>query len=93
MEVTLIGRNGVRVPSYVEGADLYNNLSPQQKRVMVLIGTGHGLSGTAEKLFISTKTVETHLSTIRYLTGFNNAPKIAHYVGYHRIADLCEWDG
>lgn len=62
-----------------EGAP-HERLSDREFEILKLIGSGKNLTGIAEMLHISVKTVSTYRSRILKKTGLRNNAEITHYV-------------
>jgi len=61
--------------SYVAGDDL-----PQRRRVAELIGSGASNRGAADALFISVRTVETHVAAIYRKLGVRSRAEVAKWL-------------
>jgi DNA-binding NarL/FixJ family response regulator len=66
----------------------YNKLSQQEKKVFQLIVRGKATKSIADKLFISTKTVEKHQSAISRKMGMKNKIEMTHYAIKHGILNI-----
>lgn len=68
-----------------EGEHLLNELTRREKEVLKLLARGYTYREMAGKLFISVKTVETHVSNILRKTQHTNRHSLSRWVTEHRL--------
>jgi len=69
----------------------YNALTPREQEVMVLVAEGFSSNEISEKLFISTKTVENHRSSIMKKLDIHSVIEIARYAAKLGLIDIDRW--
>ena len=73
---------GVDVPVVDEELDL---LSPREREVMRLIARGYTYKETAQELFLSVKTIETHVSNVLLKLQLSNRNELARWASDRRL--------
>lgn len=73
------------VPDDVISADDIDVLSPREQEVMRLIARGYSYKEVAGELFISIKTVETHVSAVLRKLQLSNRGELARWAAHRRI--------
>lgn len=68
-----------------EGQSLLNELTRREREVLRLLARGYTYKEMAEKLFISVKTVETHVSNILRKTQHTNRHSLSRWVTDNRL--------
>lgn len=76
------GAAGGEVAAVDEDLDL---LTAREQEVMRLIARGYTYREVGEKLFISIKTVETHVGKVLHKLQLSNRHELAHWAAQHRI--------
>lgn len=75
-----------RTPAPVPDDDIdIDVLSPREQEVMRLIARGYSYKEVAAELFISVKTVETHVSKVLRKLQLSNRGELARWAAYRRI--------
>jgi DNA-binding NarL/FixJ family response regulator len=69
----------------------YDALTPREQEVMALVAEGHSTNDIAEMLFISSKTVENHRSSIMRKLDLHSTIDIARYAAKLGIIDIDLW--
>lgn len=70
------------------GLKAYNNLSKRECEVFPLVALGYTNKEIAQKLFISTKTVEAHKASISRKLNLNTRADLVRYAIHHHLIDL-----
>ncbi|RSX54927.1 DNA-binding response regulator [Bifidobacterium dolichotidis] len=65
--------------------DEFNRLSTREQEVMRLIARGYTYREVAAELFISVKTVETHMSAVLRKLQLSNRTELTHWATVRRI--------
>jgi DNA-binding NarL/FixJ family response regulator len=84
-EVTQWGGEHVNSPEPLYSADDIDVLSPREQEVMRLIARGYSYKEVASELFISIKTVETHVSAVLRKLQLSNRGELARWAAHRRI--------
>ncbi|MGD2271824.1 MAG: response regulator transcription factor [Desulfobacterales bacterium] len=71
--------------------DAYDTLTPREQEVMALVAEGHSTNDIAEMLFISSKTVENHRSSIMRKLDLHSTIDIARYAAKLGLIDIDLW--
>jgi DNA-binding NarL/FixJ family response regulator len=69
----------------------YETLTPREQEVMCLLAEGFSANETAEKLFISPKTVENHRSNIMNKLGIHSTHELVRYAAKLGLIDVDLW--
>jgi len=69
----------------------YGTLSPREQEVMRLLAEGVSIKESAEKLFISTKTVENHRANIMRKLGLHTTIELVRYAARLGLIDVDVW--
>ncbi|MFH2091548.1 MAG: response regulator transcription factor [Pseudomonadota bacterium] len=69
----------------------YDALTPREQEIMVLVVTGMSSKQIADKLYISSKTVENHRSRILHKLNVSNVLDLARYAAKLGLVDLDLW--
>jgi DNA-binding NarL/FixJ family response regulator len=72
---------GVRIPQPVVAG--LAALTPQELQVALAVARGHSNREVASSLFLSTKTIEFHLSNVFHKLGINRRTRLATLVAQH----------
>lgn len=79
------GGEYVNSPEPLYSADDIDVLSPREQEVMRLIARGYSYKEVASELFISIKTVETHVSAVLRKLQLSNRGELARWAAHRRI--------
>jgi len=69
----------------------YGNLTPREQEIMVLVAVGFSTNETAERLFISRKTVENHRASIMRKLNIHSSVELVRYAARIGIIDVNIW--
>lgn len=69
----------------------YDSLTYREQEIMVLAADGQSSRQIADKLYISSKTVDNHRSSIMRKLGLNNVIDLARYAARIGLIDLNHW--
>ena len=76
-------------PKFTDSA--YNSLTPREQEIMVLVAEGLSTHDIAERLFISSKTVENHRASIMHKLDVHNTIELVRYATRLGIIDVDLW--
>ena len=79
------GVPAAEVAEVQEGANLLDELTKREREVLKLLARGYTYREMAQKLFISVKTVETHVSNILRKTQHTNRHSLSRWVTDHNL--------
>jgi DNA-binding NarL/FixJ family response regulator len=71
--------------------DAYDTLTPREQEVMALVAEGHSTNEIGEMLFISSKTVENHRSSIMRKLDLHSTIDIARYAAKLGLINIDLW--
>ena len=71
--------------------DAYDTLTPREQEVMALVAEGHSTNKIGEMLFISSKTVENHRSSIMRKLDLHSTIDIARYAAKLGLINVDLW--
>jgi two-component system, NarL family, invasion response regulator UvrY len=74
------------------GMALFDQLSPQQKKIALMLASGYSIKEIHEKLFIAESTVYSHKSTIMEKMGFKEDAELTLYCIKHGLVKVSEKD-
>jgi DNA-binding NarL/FixJ family response regulator len=74
----------------VSGSD-YDRLTPREQEVMFHLVEGLSLKQVADKLFISSKTVENHRANIMRKLGLHSTLELVRYAAKIGLIDINNW--
>ncbi len=80
------GPHGVERPQANEPEQWSVGLTPAERRVALLIGGGRSNRETAAELFVSIKTVESHVQAVYRKLGLHRRSELAHLIGRSAVA-------
>jgi DNA-binding CsgD family transcriptional regulator len=83
-----VGAHGVERPQANEPDQWSVGLTPAERRVALLIGGGRSNRETAAELFVSIKTVESHVQAVYRKLGLHRRSELAHLIGRSAVASL-----
>ena len=69
----------------------YDTLTPREQEVMVLVAEGLSSNDIADRLFISSKTVENHRSNIMQKLDLHSTVELVRYAAKIGLIDIDLW--
>ncbi len=69
----------------------YETLTPREQEIMVLVAEGLSSNDIAERLFISSKTVENHRASIMHKLNLHNTIELIRYAAKLGLIDIDLW--
>ena len=69
----------------------YDSLTPREQEVVILLAEGLSVKQIAERLYISTKTVENHRSNIMHKLGLHSTIEVIRYAAKLGLIDIDLW--
>ncbi|MBA3027510.1 MAG: response regulator transcription factor [Desulfobacterium sp.] len=85
--------SGLPEKEKIVGGANYDNLTPREQQVMVLLAEGLSANQVADKLFISPKTVDNHRTNIMHKLGLKRTFEMIRYAAKLGLIDVDLWKG